>query len=117
MTAEFRNSDINRVLVNGNGESIYFALEEKKIDSTRSVAITLGMNRIICSDITIRFKEGKVNNLSFYKKPEARFIPPHEWVEEEKQLKGFVWREKEKPLKEDVVKRPKTAKEFSRKRL
>ncbi len=104
MIAEFKNSDINRVLVMGNGESIYFALEEKKLDSLRKISITIGMNKIICSNITIRFKEGKVHNLSFYEKPEARFIPPHEWPNEEKELKGFSWKESEKPGREDVVK-------------
>lgn len=117
MIAEFRNSDISRVLVMGNGESLYYALEEKKIDSLRTVSVTLGMNKIICSDITIRFKEGKVHNLSFYKKPEASFIPPHEWNKDEMELKGFSWKEKEKPLRKDVVKTGKSADLDRRKRL
>jgi hypothetical protein len=49
------------------------------------------MNKIICSDITIRFLGGKVSTLSFYVKPEANFIPPHELKEEDlqKSLRGF----------------------------
>lgn len=103
MTAEFKNSDIHRVLVQGNGESIYFALEEQKKDSVVQATVTMGMNKIICSNITIRFKEGKVDNFSFYVKPEAKFIPPHEIVEEDKELKGFSWKEDQKPLREEVV--------------
>lgn len=103
MTAEFRNQNIHRVIVEGNGESLYFALEEKKKDS---VANAMGMNKIICSNITIRFKEGKVDNFSFYVRPDASFIPPHELKDEDKQLKGFSWREKEKPTRKDVVKSP-----------
>jgi lipopolysaccharide export system protein LptA len=101
MTAIFRNKKINRVLVDGNGESLYFALEENKKDSTTNA---MGMNKIICSNILIRFKEGKVDNLSFYVQPEASFIPPHELKEEEKKLKGFSWKVAEKPKQEDVVK-------------
>ena len=97
MTAEFANSKISRVIVQGNGESIYFALDEKD-------QAFMGMNKIICSNITIRFKEGKVNNLSFYVKPEASFIPPHELKKEQKTLKGFEWRGDDKPKREDVVK-------------
>jgi hypothetical protein len=85
--------------VEGNGESVYFALDEKTNKA-------MGMNKIICSNITIRFKEGKVNNMSFYVKPEASFIPPHELKVEDTKLKGFVWRGKEKPKREDVVKSP-----------
>ena len=62
------------------------------------------MNRIICSNITIRFKDGKVNNLSFYKQPDAHFIPPHEITPEDITLKGFVWKSKEKPTKDQVKK-------------
>lgn len=102
MTAEFRKGNINRVFVKGNGESLYFALEENKKDSVDAKA--MGMNKIICSDITIRFVEGKVNNLSFYKRPDANFIPPHELKEEDKKLPGFEWRNDQKPKRADVVK-------------
>jgi lipopolysaccharide export system protein LptA len=146
MTAFFDGRTISRVIVQGNGESIYFALEEKKIkkskakkDSTEvksdslkanddeaevksdssviksdstgtrkkpaelKIVETMGMNRIICSNMRINFKLGKVNNISFYVKPDASFIPPHELKEEDKKLKGFVWRQPERPEKEDVV--------------
>jgi hypothetical protein len=64
----------------------------------------MGVNRIICSNMTIRFKEGKVNNLSFYTQPEGRVIPPHEITEEDIRLKGFTWKEQDKPSKSDVKK-------------
>jgi lipopolysaccharide export system protein LptA len=99
MTTFFKNKKIDHVVVDGNGESVYFALDEKTNKS-------MGMNKIICSSITIRFKEGKVNNMSFYVKPEANFIPPHELKVEDTKLKGFTWRIKEKPTREDVVKTP-----------
>ncbi|HTE34276.1 MAG TPA: OstA-like protein [Chryseolinea sp.] len=97
MTAEFRDQNINRVVVEGNGESIFFALKEGEANA-------IGMNKIICSNIIIRFKEGKVNNLSFYVQPEASFIPPHELKKEDLTLKGFRWQEDRKPEKRDVVK-------------
>ncbi len=97
MTTFFSNGKINQVIVEGNGESLYFALDEDNQG-------LMGMNKIICSNITIRFKDGKVNNLSFYVKPEASFIPPHELKEEQKTLKGFEWRAPAKPTRDAVVK-------------
>jgi lipopolysaccharide export system protein LptA len=97
MTAEFGGNELKRVLVEGNGESIYFALDEK-------TKIVSGMNKIICSNITIRFLDGKVNNLSFYVRPEASFIPPHELKEDDEELAGFAWKESVRPAKKDVVK-------------
>ncbi len=99
MTAEFSGRKISRVIVEGNGESLYFALNEGD-------KAFMGMNKIICSNITIRFKDGKVNNLSFYVQPEASFIPPHELRKEDKTLKGFEWRGDSKPERGDVVKQP-----------
>jgi len=96
MTAEFGEQNINRVIVQGNGESLFFALDEEDQSF-------MGMNKIICSNITIRFRDGKVNNLSFYVKPEAQFIPPHELKKEQKTLKGFEWKADSKPGREDVV--------------
>jgi lipopolysaccharide export system protein LptA len=99
MTAEFTDRKISRVFVRGNGESLYFALDEKDESF-------MGMNKIICSNITIRFNNGKVNNLSFYVHPEASFIPPHELKKEDKKLKGFEWKGDSKPGRDDVVRSP-----------
>lgn len=96
MTAEMKNGQIHRVFVMGNGESLYFILEE----NDKSL---MGMNKIICSNMTIRFVNGKVNNLSFYVKPDGNFIPPHELKKEDKALKGFEWKGADKPKREDVV--------------
>ncbi len=107
MTAIFRDKEISHVNVEGNGESLYYALQEVKADSLanqKSSSFLMGMNKIICSNMKINFKNGKVNNISFYIMPDASFIPPKELNESDKKLQGFVWREKEKPEKSDVVK-------------
>jgi lipopolysaccharide export system protein LptA len=110
MTAHFDGKTIHHVVVEGNGESIYFALEEKKekVDSIETKSTeTMGLNKIICSNMRINFKKGKVNDISFYVKPDASFIPPHEWQDGGQKLRGFIWRGPERPKREDVV--PKTS--------
>ncbi|MCU0384018.1 MAG: hypothetical protein MUF68_08115, partial [Cyclobacteriaceae bacterium] len=81
-----------------NAENIYFALDEK----TKAM---MGMNKIICSSILIRFKDGKLDTFHSYVKPEAQFIPPHELSDGDKKLKGFSWQADKRPKKEDVVKK------------
>ncbi len=110
MIAEFGQGALKRVNVDGNGESLYFAIDEK------TSALT-GMNKIICSNMVIRFLGGRVNNLSFYVKPEANFIPPHELDKEERELEGFTWKEPLRPVKKDVVKIADPAEDPIRKRL
>ena len=96
MTAYFEENVIDKVDVNGNGESIFFALDETDTE-------VMGLNKIICSDLIIHFEQNTVDNISALVKPEARFVPPHEWKKSEMDLKGFDWRIKERPTREDVL--------------
>lgn len=99
MKAYFTESDIEKIDVMGNGEAIYYVLD----DANAAKITTMGMNRILCSDLTIRFKDRELNNISFYKKPEAKFIPPHELTAEDEKLRGFSWRESERPTLKMVL--------------
>ncbi|NOS57452.1 MAG: organic solvent tolerance protein OstA [Cyclobacteriaceae bacterium] len=112
MTAYFDRKNIDHVSVQGNGESLYYALEEKELIKTDSMIlklmITMGMNKMICSNMRINFLKGRVNNVSFYVKPDAQLIPIHELKKEDRTLKGFAWRRKEKPTKSQVVTKRRT---------
>lgn len=96
MTADFREGAIDQVIVRGNGESLYFVMDEEDLSFT-------GINKIVCSNILIRFKEGKVHDLNFYVQPDATFVPPHELKPDMKVLKGFTWRGDVRPTRQDVV--------------
>lgn len=95
MTAYFSQGNIRRVDVNGNGESIYFALEG---DTTLT-----GMNKTVCSDMVLKFNAKKLQTISFLTNPDASFIPPHELKEPDRRLKGFKWRIDEKPTKKTIL--------------
>jgi len=95
MTAFFQKGDIRRVDVNGNGESIYFALEGD--------TLLTGMNKTVCSDMVLKFDTRKLKTISFITNPDASFVPPHELNEPDRRLKGFKWRIEEKPDKKAVL--------------
>ncbi len=99
MVAYFKDNRIQKVDVNGNGQSLYFATEG---DTT-----LMGMNKVLCSNMVIKFKENKVYDILFLKKPDAIFIPPHELKDPDKKLKDFAWRYAERPEKKDVTRIPK----------
>ena len=99
MKAFFKKSKIDKIDVNGNGESIYYVLDE---DDPTDI-FTLGMNRILCSNMTIRFVNEKLDNISFYIRPEARFIPPHELTPSVQVLDGFEWRGDQRPELVDLM--------------
>ena len=86
---------MEKIVVSGNGESIYYALQGD--------SILVAMNKIICSDLLIRFKNNNVQYIDAYTKPDASLIPPHEISQEASQLGGFNWRKEERPVKEEVL--------------
>ena len=96
MVAYFADNEIDHIDVNRNGEILYYALEEGD-------SILMGMNKIYCASMRIRFSEQKLSSFSVYTKPEAKFIPPHELNDDVKYLAGFEWRESERPELYDVA--------------
>jgi lipopolysaccharide export system protein LptA len=107
MTTYFRNQKIHHVDVQGNGQSIYYVLEEKELkDSTRVATITFltGMNKIECSNMKINFDDGKIKDITFLKNPDAAFIPPHEIKPTDRTLAGFSWRGPDRPKRGDIGK-------------
>jgi hypothetical protein len=94
MIAHFRENKIDRVNVYGNGESIYYVLED---------TLTMGMNKSLSSNMLIKFKDNKADRITFYTKPDASFIPPHEIKPPDTRLQGFQWHHKLRPTKEDVL--------------
>ncbi len=96
MTAFFKNDEMDKIMVYGNGESIYFAIDEEELS-------LIGMNKILCANMKIQFIEGQMNDITFYKDPDGRFIPPHEIEEPETRLKDFMWHIERKPELKDVL--------------
>jgi lipopolysaccharide export system protein LptA len=96
MDAEFFDEELKTVYVNGNGESLFFMLKE---DNTG----IMGMNKILCSDMTLHFSENEISNVTFYTNPDGQFIPPHELKTADRQLNGFRWYGMSRPRLIDVV--------------
>jgi len=94
--AVFKDNELKTVYVHGNGESIFFMLAEDNSD-------IIGMNKILCSDMTLNFIASNLNDITFYTNNEGSFIPPHELEEPDTRLSGFQWLEDKKPLFENVV--------------
>lgn len=86
---------LEQVIVEGNGQSIYYALDDKNK--------LIGVNHVECSRMNIRFKENQVKRITFIGKPDSKLVPPKELTNSANRLDGFSWRESEKPTKEDVL--------------
>jgi lipopolysaccharide export system protein LptA len=89
MTGYFLNGDMTKLDVEGNGESLYFALERDTLFK--------GMNKLLCARIIMHFTDGQIQKINHSVKPDASFTPPHIIKKEDQRLEGFAWREDEKP--------------------
>lgn len=83
------NNEIDKINVDGNGQTLYYAREEEEI---------IGLNRAESSNISIRFKDGKIFSILFLKQPTGILKPLFELEEEEKRLSGFDWKIQLRPL-------------------
>lgn len=96
MVANFTDNELRVVNVYGNGESVFFMYDEE-------TSALLGMNKIICSDITLVFENQVLKDASFLVNPEGQFIPPHELKDPDRYLQGFAWHGELRPVLDDFV--------------
>ena len=82
-------SKLKQVLVDGNGQSAYYAMDDDEK--------LIGLNRVECGKMNLQFKENRINRIAFLGRPVGSLIPPQNITSAERQLEGFNWRIGEKP--------------------
>lgn len=82
------NNELDHIVVDGNGQTLYYAREEEEI---------IGINKSESSKIEIKFKEGKIDNIVFRKKPVGELKPLLDLSESDRFLKDFSWEIKRRP--------------------
>ncbi|MBU46782.1 MAG: hypothetical protein CMD28_05055 [Flavobacteriales bacterium] len=96
MTAYFIDNRINSMDVEGNGQSIFIVADERTNDK-------IGLNYTECSNLTLYFKENKLDMVNYEIRPNSITIPYQDLEEKNRFLEGFKWRGVEQPkTKEDI---------------
>ena len=93
ITAFFEDSELRRVDVQGNAESIYYALDESNA--------YIGVNKIVCSEMLMYFGNNTVERIRFYAQPQANLIPMKKANHDELKLPGFKWQIDRRPKDRD----------------
>jgi lipopolysaccharide export system protein LptA len=96
MRGFFKNNKLTKVYVDGNAETIYFARDS----ATNKVT---DMQRSFSSRLWVYMKDNEVTDLGFITKPDNRYIPIHIVKEDEKVLKGFIWKPKDRPVSKESI--------------
>ncbi len=99
MNIYFRDENLNYIDINGNCESLFHSMDETD-------TILLGINKMLTSNMTIRFLNNQIRDFTLYKSPEGRFLPPHMIMEADKTLDDFNWIINRRPSLQDIFTKP-----------
>ncbi len=97
MHGTFKDDRLSSMLVTGNGETIAY----NRDSATNKVT---EIHKSVSGRILARFKNGQISRGGFYSKDEGHIFPIDKVKEEDRVLKNFVWKPKDRPRsKEDVI--------------
>ena len=96
MYGKFVDGKLSRFLVKGNAQVIYYNRNENGVIET--------ITKQECSSIEFTLdKNNDIETVTYIKKPEGTSFPPKDLPENDRKLKGFIWREDEQPkVMEDI---------------
>jgi lipopolysaccharide export system protein LptA len=82
LTGFFRDNELFKINVEGNGESIYYILDGDEV---------VAVSKAKCSRIEIFVEDGKINEINELQNPEGVIDPPEQGNPESNKLEGFSW--------------------------
>ncbi|MDX1910622.1 MAG: OstA-like protein [Saprospiraceae bacterium] len=88
-TVYFRDDQAREMLVEGNAQAVYYALDDKRA--------YIGLNETACSEMRLFFGDNKVESIKFYQQPTGKFIPMKQAGKDPKKLDGFFWETLRRP--------------------
>lgn len=101
LLGKFMENDLRFVHIVGNSEVIHYVRNEQNE--------LIGIEKTNCSEIHFVLKDGRIESSKFINQPDGQTYPPSQLPENARKLRGFLWREAEKPLtKNDIFIRDET---------
>ena len=95
---EFRDSEVYRMHVRGNAESVYYILDEAKA--------YVGLNHVKSARMRMDFSEDGLSDIRFYDAPDGRLEPLAPVGAEPLLLEGFNWEVATRPRSRADLLRP-----------
>jgi lipopolysaccharide export system protein LptA len=97
LTGFFKDNELYKINVEGNGETVYYLLDSDEV---------VGVNQAKCSHIEIFVENGKITEIIEHQNPEGIIDPPSSVNPEMLKLDGFLWLDSVRPKKtEDIFRR------------
>lgn len=88
LTGYFRDNELYKIKIEGNGEAIYYLVDGEEL---------VGMNTTRCARIEILVSDGKITEIYEYQSPEGTIDPPVTTEKNNPRLDGFSWYDEIRP--------------------
>jgi len=88
-TVFFSDNEAREMLVEGNAQAVYYALDDENA--------YIGMNETECSEMRLYFENNTVESIKFYTQPKGKFTPMKQAGSSSKRLAGFFWEKARRP--------------------
>jgi lipopolysaccharide export system protein LptA len=82
LTGIFKNNELYKIEIKGNGESLYYLLDGEDI---------AGVNQSKCANIVALVEKGKISEITDFGSPEGFIDPPDLLIKTQIRLEGFSW--------------------------
>jgi lipopolysaccharide export system protein LptA len=89
MTGYFRDNKLTRIVVSGNGQTIYYAEDQGNI---------MGANKTECSDLIIYLTDNKISRVNYTTQPDGTYFPLDQFPASESRLADFKWMGQWRPM-------------------
>ena len=90
MTGYFHNNQLSRIRVTGNGQTLYYAVDQEVI---------VGANKTECTDLVIYLTDNQISRVNYMNKPDGTYYPLELLPAEDTRLSDFKWVPQWRPLK------------------
>ena len=92
LDGSFKDGKLDNIIIKKNTEMIYYLYNDDDFQ-------LIGIDKTTCSSMKMSFLDGKINDITFLVTPTGNVYPEEEIPLNDRTLKGFIWREDERPNK------------------
>ncbi len=90
LTGYFKDNELYKISITGNGESVYYLVDGDEV---------VGRNSARCASMDIFVENGKIKEIFQYQSPDGVIDPPSRTPQTDKNLEGFNWLDYLRPKK------------------
>lgn len=86
----FKNGELSEIEISKNTEVIYYMYSDEDNE-------LIGIDKTTCSRLMMITEDNQIKDITFFVSPDGELLPEKDLPINERKLKGFIWRDDERP--------------------